>query len=89
MQIPIGCGRVLKSVEWCVYGGGRFWRSSDALYLRLNQNRNEHPSDINGGVFFVCIKPTYTTMRTRLRIYLLFVLNPMKSMPQKIGKYGN
>lgn len=38
---------------------------------------------------FLFIKPTYTTMRTRLRIYLLFVLNPMKSMPQKIGEYGN
>lgn len=29
--------RVLKSVEWCVYGGERFGRSTNALHLRLSR----------------------------------------------------
>ena len=28
--------RVLKSVEWCVYGGERFGRSSYAIRLRIS-----------------------------------------------------
>lgn len=58
MQIPIGCGRVLKSVEWCVYGGGRFWRSTYAirsgLILKPAGTQRIQKDDSKESSFFEC-----------------------------------